>query len=329
MSVGRPGRRRLLLRAAFGVAPGLLAPDARAQAFPARPVTLVVPFPPGGTTDILAREVAGVLQARLGVPVVVQNVGGAGGTLGSAQVARAAGDAHVLMLTATHHVINPALLERLPYDTRRDFTPIALIATAPNVLIVNAQFPAQSVGDLIRMARERPGAIGFASSGVGGANHLSGELFKVMTGVDMLHVPYKGAAPALNDVMAGHVPVMFDGLAAVTPHLSGGKVRALAVTSLRRAPSAPQLPTIDESGVKGFEVLSWFGLYGAAQLPSPALSRIAAEVAATLRSPEIEQRFARLGVTRGELSQPEFVRFVDDEIDKWGRVIAAARIPKQ
>jgi tripartite-type tricarboxylate transporter receptor subunit TctC len=328
MSVGRPGRRRLL-RAACGAAPGLLALDGRAQAFPARPIMLVVPFPPGGTTDILAREIAGVMQGRLGVPVVVQNVGGAGGTLGSAQVARAAGDAHVLLLTATHHVINPALLERLPYDTRRDFTPIALIATAPNVLIVNAQFPAQSVGDLIRMARDRPGAIGFASSGVGGANHLSGELFKVMAGVDMMHVPYKGAAPALNDVMAGHVPVMFDGLAAVTPHLSGGKVRALAVTSLRRAPTAPQLPTIDESGVKGFEVLSWFGLYGAAQLPSAALARIAAEVAATMRSPEIEQRFARLGVTRGELSQPEFARFVDDEIDKWGRVIATARIPKQ
>ena len=236
MSVGRPGRRRLL-RAACGVAPGLLALDGRAQAFPARPIMLVVPFPPGGTTDILAREIAGVMQGRLGVPVVVQNVGG--------------------------------------------------------------------------------------------ANHLSGELFKVMAGVDMMHVPYKGAAPALNDVMAGHVPVMFDGLAAVTPHLSGGKVRALAVTSLRRAPTAPQLPTIDESGVKGFEVLSWFGLYGAAQLPSAALARIAAEVAATMRSPEIEQRFARLGVTRGELSQPEFARFVDDEIDKWGRVIATARIPKQ
>ena len=311
------------------VAMSLMGVDSHAQTFPAKPITLIVPFPPGGTTDILARDVASQLQGRLGVPVVVHNAGGAGGTLGSTQVARAVGDPHTLLLTATHHVINPSLLERLPYDTRRDFTPIALIATAPNVLIVNAQFGAQSVSDLIRMAREKPGAIGFASSGVGGANHLSGELFKVMTGVDMLHIPYKGAAPALNDVMAGHVPVMFDGLAAVTPHLSGNKVRALAVTSLTRAPTARQLPTIDESGVKGFEVLSWFGLYGSAQLPPSALARIAAEVAATLRSPEIEQRFGKLGVTRGDLSQPAFARFVDDEIDKWGRVIEAAKIPKQ
>jgi len=288
-----------------------------------------VPFPPGGTTDILARDVAAQLQTRLGVPVVIQNAGGAGGTLGSAQVARAVGDPHVLLLTATHHVINPSLLERLPYDTRRDFTPIALIATAPNVLIVHAQFGAQSVADLIRMAREKPGAISFASSGVGGANHLSGELFKVMAGVDMLHIPYKGAAPALNDVMAGHVPVMFDGMAAVTPHLSGGKIRALAVTSLTRAPTAPQLPTIDESGVKGFEVLSWFGLYGPAQLPPAALERLSGDVMASLRAPEIEQRFARLGVTRGDLSRPAFTRFVDDEIDKWRRVIEAAKIPRQ
>ena len=311
------------------LAMSLICVDSHAQTFPAKPITLIVPFPPGGTTDILARDIATQLQGRLGVPVVVHNAGGAGGTLGSTQVARAVGDPHTLLLTATHHVINPSLLERLPYDTKRDFTPIALIATAPNVLIVNAQFGAQSVSDLIRMAREKPGAIGFASSGVGGANHLSGELFKVMAGVDILHIPYKGAAPALNDVMAGHVPVMFDGLAAVTPHLSGGKIRALAVTSLTRAPTARQLPTIDESGVKGFEVLSWFGLYGSAQLPPAALARIANDVAATLRSPEIEQRFAKLGVTRGDLSQSAFARFVDDEIDKWGRVIEAAKIPKQ
>ena len=328
-----PRTAHRMLRAAFTglslAALSLICVESLAQTFPTKPITLVVPFPPGGTTDILARDLAGQLQGRLGVTVVVQNAGGAGGTLGSTQVARAVGDPHTLLLTATHHVINPSLLERLPYDTKRDFTPIALIGTAPNVLIVNAQFGAQSVSDLIRMAREKPGSISFASSGVGGANHLSGELFKVMAGVDMLHIPYKGAAPALNDVMAGHVPVMFDGLAAVTPHLSGGKIRALAVTSLTRAPTAQQLPTIDESGIKNFEVLSWFGLYGSAQLPTAALARIAAEVAAALRTPEIEQRFAKLGVTRGDLSQPAFASFVDDEIDKWGGVIKAARIPRQ
>jgi len=308
---------------------GSFGVESYGQVFPARAVRIVVPFPPGGTTDILAREVSAQVQPRWGVAVIVENKAGVSGSLGSEQVARSVGDPHMLLLTATHHVINPTLRKSLPYDTRRDFTPLALIATAPNVLIVNAGFPAQTVADLIRLARDKPGSISFASSGIGGANHLSGELFKVMAGVDMVHVPYKGAAPAMNDLLAGHVPVMFDGLAAVKPQLSSGRLRALAVTTLRRAPSVPNIPTIDESGVKGFEVSSWFGLYGPAQLPSGAIAKITSDIGAVLGSAEITARFAKHGVDPGALSQPAFSRYVEDEMEKWGRVIEQAKIPKE
>lgn len=308
---------------------GSFSVESYGQEFPARTVRIIVPFPPGGTVDILAREISSQIQPRWGVPVIIEYKGGASATLGSELVARSVGDPHVLLFSATHHVINPTLRKSLPYDTKRDFTPLALIATAPNVLIVNAGFPAHTVADLIKLARDKPGSINFASSGIGGANHLSGELLKVMAGVDMVHVPYKGAAPAMNDLLAGHIPVMFDGLAAVKPQLSSGRLRALGVTTLRRAPSVPNIPTIDESGVKGFEVSSWFGLYGPAQLPSGAVARIVSDMGAVLGSAEIAARFAKHGVDPGALSQPEFSRYVEDEIEKWGRVIVQAKIPKE
>jgi tripartite-type tricarboxylate transporter receptor subunit TctC len=319
---------RVFVLAAYCVL-GSFSVESYGQEFPSRTVRIIVPFPPGGTVDILAREISSQIQPRWGVPVIVEYKGGASATLGSEQVARSVGDPHVLLFSATHHVINPTLRKSLPYDTKRDFTPLALIATAPNVLIVNAGFPAHTVADLIKLARDKPGSINFASSGIGGANHLSGELFKVMAGVDMVHVPYKGAAPAMNDLLAGHIPVMFDGLAAVTPQLSSGRLRALGVTTLRRAPSVPNIPTIDESGVKGFEVSSWFGLYGPAQLPSGAVARIVSDMGAVLASAEIAARFAKHGVDPGAMSQPAFSRYVEDEIEKWGRVIVQAKIPKE
>jgi len=300
-----------------------------AQSYPAKAVRIVVPFPPGGTTDILAREVAAAASARWGQPVVIENKGGASGTIGSEQVKGSAPDGHMLMITATHHVINPSLRKSLPYDTKRDFTSIALIATVPNVLVVHPGFAAQSVADLVRMAKEKPGSISFASTGIGGANHLSGELFKVMAGVNMVHVPYKGAAPAMNDLIAGHVPVMFDGLTGVVPQVAGGRLRALGVTTLRRVPALPNVPTIDEAGVKGFEVASWFGLYGPAGIPAGTLQKISTDVLAVLATPDMKERFAKHGADPGTLSQPDFTRFVESEIDKWGRVIEQAKIPKE
>jgi tripartite-type tricarboxylate transporter receptor subunit TctC len=300
-----------------------------AQSFPAKTVRIIVPFPPGGTTDILAREVALQIQPRWGVPVIVENKAGASGTIGSEEVVRAAGDPHVLLLTATHHVINPSMRKSLPYDTKRDFTPLALIAIVPNVLFVSSGFPAQTVADLIRLAKDRPGSINFASTGIGGANHLAGELFKVMAGIDMVHIPYKGAAPAMNDLLAGHVQVMFDGLTGVIPQLSSGRMRALGVTTLQRVPAVPDIPTIDESGVKGFEVLSWFGLYGPSKLSTADIAKISSDINAVLRSAEIRARFAKHGADPGAMSQMEFSRFVEAEIEKWGRVIEQAKIPKE
>jgi tripartite-type tricarboxylate transporter receptor subunit TctC len=309
----------------------LLAPPAsQAQsAYPTRSVTLVVPFPPGGTTDILARLLANELGQQWKQTVVVENKPGASGTIFSEQLARAEPDGYTLMLTATHHVINPSLYKNLRYDTRKDFTPIAEVAAVPNVLVVNPSFPAQDVQQLIAYAKAHPGQVNFGSAGTGGANHLSGELFKSMTGIDMVHIPYKGAAPALNDLLGGQIPVMFDSVPGVLQHIQAGKLRALGVTSLKRSAALPDVPTLDEAGVKGFEAMAWFGLYAPGNMP-PALSKqISTAVLAALQSPQIKQQFAKQGAEPGTMSQPEFAGFVNAEIDKWAKVIADAHISIQ
>lgn len=298
----------------------------RAESFPERLVTIVVPFPAGGTTDILAREVAHQLSQQWKQSVIVENKGGASGSIGSRQVAQAPADGYTLLLTATHHVINPSLLKNLPYDTKHAFTPLALIALVPNALVVHAEFPARSVADLIRMAKEKPGAINFGSTGIGGANHLSGELFKSLAKVDMTHVPYKGAAPAMNDLLGGQIKVMFDSLPGVLPHVKAGKLRVLGVTTRNRVASLPDTPTIDEAGVKGFEATAWFGLYGPANMPASVRDKIAADVGVVLKSAYITEKFAKLGAEPGTPPQAEFARFVNAEIDKWAGVIERANI---
>lgn len=299
---------------------------AAAQTFPSQTVKIIVPFPPGGTTDILARQVATELSRKWGVPVVVDNRAGASGTIGSEQLVQSARDGHSLMVTATHHVINPSLYKKLKYDTRTDFTPIALVASVANVLLVHPSLPVRNVQELIKYAKDNPGMLHFSSSGPGGANHLSGELFKHTAGIDIVHVPYRGAAPALNDLIGGHIPMMFDSLPGVIQHVRSGKLRALGVTSLNRAPAAPDIPTIDESGLKGFDATAWFGMYAPGNMP-PALTRkISGDVLEVLRSPRIRAHFAEQGADPGTLSQPDFANFVNAEIVKWGKVIAAANI---
>jgi tripartite-type tricarboxylate transporter receptor subunit TctC len=302
------------------------APARADAAFPGgQPVRIVVPFPPGGTTDILAREIAVALATRWG-NVVVENKAGASGTIFSEQLARMQPDGHTLMLTATHHVINPGLYKNLRCDTRTAFTPIAQIASVPNVLVVNPALPVRSVQELISYAKERPGKVNFGSSGTGGANHLSGELFKAMTGTDMVHVPYKGAAPALNDLLGGQIPVMFDSLPGVIQQIKAGRLRAVGVTSLQRSPAAPDIPTLDESGVKGFEATAWFGLYAPGKMAPDLANRISSDVLEALRSPQIRARFAEQGADPGTMTQPQFAAFVDAEMDKWGKVIATANV---
>ena len=300
--------------------------SAVAQTFPSQTVKIIVPFPPGGTTDILARQVANELAQKWGAPVIVDNRAGASGTIGSEQLVRSPRDGYTLMVTATHHVINPSLYKNLKYDTRTDFTPIALIASVPNVLVVNPSLPVKNVQELIKYAKDKPGVLSFGSTGVGGANHLAGELFKHTAGIDIVHVPYKGAAPALNDLIGGHIPIMFDSLPGVIQHIRSGQLRALGVTSLKRAPAAPDIPTIDESGIRGFDATAWFGMYAPGNMPAELIRKISGDVLEVLRSQRIQTQFAEQGADPGTMSQPDFANFVNAEIAKWGKVIATANI---
>ena len=300
---------------------------ASAQQFPPSQIKIVVPFPAGGTTDILARFIAQYLGDKLGVSTIVENRAGASGTIGSETVAKAPPDGSVLLITATHHVINPSLFRQLPYDTQVAFSPVAVVASAPNALVVSKEFPARNVAELIALAKKDPGKLSFGSSGIGGANHLSGELFKQMAGVDIVHIPYKGAAPAMNDLLGGHIPIMFDTLPTVLPAASAGNIRVLAVTSMTRAAALPDVPTLDEAGVKGFEATAWFGMYMPAANGNPAYSRLVEIMSEILASPAIAEKFATQGVTPGKLSGAEFTRFVDAEIRKWSAVVKQANVP--
>jgi tripartite-type tricarboxylate transporter receptor subunit TctC len=312
---------------ALGCAAALTASaPIQAQDFPTQTVRIVVPFPPGGTTDILARQLGTELQARWGKPVIVENRAGASGTIFSEQLARMPADGHTLMLTATHHVINPGLYRNLKYDTRTDFTPIAQVAAVPNVLVVHPSFPAKSVAELIAYAKANPGRLNFGSSGNGGANHLSGELFKSMAGVEMVHIAYKGAAPALNDLLGGQIPLMFDSVPGVLQHINAGKLRALGVTTLKRSAALPGVPTIDEAGLKGFEATAWFGLYAPGNMPPQLRDKLSADILQVLQSPAVRAQFEKLGAEPGSLNQAQFASFVDAELSKWSKVIADAKV---
>jgi tripartite-type tricarboxylate transporter receptor subunit TctC len=302
---------------------------AQAQDFPVNAIKIVVPFPAGGTTDILARFVAQYLGEKLGVTTLVENRPGASGTIGSEMVAKSPADGSVLLLTATHHVINPSLRRSLPYDTQKDFSPIAVVASAPNALVVAKDFPAKNVAGLIAMAKKEPGKLSFGSSGIGGANHLSGELFKQMAGIEIVHIPYKGAAPAMNDLLGGHIPIMFDTLPTVLPAAAGGNIRVLAVTSLQRAASLPDVPTLDEAGVKGFEATAWFGLYMPKADGNPAYTKLVATMETILAAPATREKFATQGVDPGKLTGAAFTTFVDSEIAKWGGVVRTANVPQE
>lgn len=301
----------------------LLAP---AQPFPTQPVKIVVPFPPGGTTDILARLLASELSRQWGQSVVVDNRAGASGIVFSEQLAHMPPDGYTLMLTATHHVINPGLYKNLKYDTRTDFTPIAEVASVPNVLVVNPDFPARNVAELIAYAKAHPGKVNFGSSGTGGANHLAGELFKSKAGIDMVHIPYKGASQALNDLLGGQIPVMFDSVPGVLPHIRAGRLRALAVTSLTRSPALPDVPTLDEAGLKGFEATAWFGLYAPGGMTPELSARLSKDVLKALHSDDIRRAFDQQGAQPGTMTQAQFAAFVDAEITKWSKVIADANV---
>lgn len=312
----------ILNRAALVVVLALTAVGASAQTYPTKPIRLVVPFPAGGTTDILAREVGQRLSVSLGQPVVIDNRPGAAGNIGSDLVAKSAADGYtLLMCTVSTHAINPNLYAKLPYDHVKDFAPVILVAGVPNVLEVTPTLPVNSVADLIKLAKENPGQINFASSGSGTSIHLSGELFKTMAGVDMTHVPYKGSAPALTDLIAGHVQVMFDNLPSSLPQIKAGKLRAIAVTSGQRAPALPSVPTIAESGLPGFEASSWFGIVAPAGTPPTVIARLNADVNQWLQSPEAKEKLLAQGAVAAGGSPEQFAAHIRAETEKWARVV--------
>jgi tripartite-type tricarboxylate transporter receptor subunit TctC len=302
---------------------------AAAQTYPTETVKIIVPFPAGATTDILSRIVGDQLSAKWKVPVVIDNRAGASGAIGSENLVRSPPDGYTLMITATHHVINPSLYKRMRYDTKKDFTNIALIALVPNVIVVHPTFAAKNVQDLIRMAKEKPGQIQFGSAGIGGANHLTGELFAYHAGIKLSHIPYKGEAPAINDVLGGHIPMMVGSLPAQVPQIRAGNLRVLGISTIKRSPMAPDIPTIDEGGVKGFDATSWFGMYGPPKMPPDLLKKLAADVLDVLKSPTIQTKFAEQGADPGTLTQPEFDKYVHSEIDKWNGIITRAGITLQ
>ena len=302
---------RFLLLAALAALSGL----GHAQGWPSRPVQLVVPYAAGGPLDLSARIVAAKLQDALGQPVVVENRVGAGGNIGADYVAKSAPDGHTLVIGAiATHAINPALYPKLPYDPIRDFRHVALLIQVPNVLVVSNDVPARSVGELIQLARSKPGKLDFASGSTGSTGHLAGELFKQMTGTYMVHIPYKGSAPAVADLLAGRVQLMFDNLASALPNIQAGKVRALAVTTLSRSSFLPQAPTLHESGLKGFDMTTWWGLMAPATAPAAAVDRLALEARRAIESPELRERWRAMGSEVPAVRTPaEFTAFVERE----------------
>jgi tripartite-type tricarboxylate transporter receptor subunit TctC len=312
-----------LAAAVAALFPALAA--AQAPAYPTRPIRLDVPFPAGGTTDILAREVAKRLTDAWGQAVVVDNRPGAGGNIGSELVAKSAPDGYTLLMgTVGTHAINPGLYAKMPYDHVKDFAPVILVAGVPNVLVVNPAVPATSVQELIAYAKANPGKLNFASSGSGTSIHLSGELFKVMAGVQMMHVPYKGSSPALQDLVGGQVQLMFDNLPSSLALIRAGKLRALAVTSAMRAAALPDVPTIAEAGLPGFEASSWFGVLAPAGTPPAIVAKLNAEVAGWLASPEAKDKLLAQGAIAAGGSPEDFARHIDAETAKWAKVVKAS-----
>jgi tripartite-type tricarboxylate transporter receptor subunit TctC len=321
----------IVSRASLVLGLGLLAAAAgtvaSAQSFPDRSITMIVPFAAGGSTDVVARIVAQKMSEDLGQQVIVQNVAGAGGNLGADNVARAEPDGYtILMGTVATHALNPLILKSTPYDAAKDFAPISLLVVVPNVLVVNPELPAKNVQELIALLKADPDKYSYASSGNGTPLHLSGELFKSMAGVDMQHIPYKGAGPALNDVIGNQVPIMFDNLPSSSSHIKAGTLRALAVTTAERAPSFPDVPTIAESGIPGYETYTWNALFAPAKTPADIVSRLNASANKALIDPAVAGRMKEFSATIVGSTPEELGAHVKAELAKWKPVVDGAHI---
>ena len=301
-----------------------------AQDYPVKPIRMIIPFPPGGGSDVTGRVLAAALSERLGRQVVVDNRAGAGGVIGTELAANASKDGYTLLMVSLAHVLNPSLHDlKGRYDAIKSFTPVAAIAASPVVLVVNPAVPAKSVADLVAFAKKQPGKLKFASAGVGSVTHLAAELFKYIAKIDMLHVPFKGAGPATLDVIAGHTELLFGGLLASVPQVRSGKLRALGVGSLKRNPALPDVPTIAESGVPGYETVNWFGIVAPAGTPVAIVERLHREITAAQDLPAIQRQFDADGATLMRMSRSEFGDYMAADMKKWARVVKEGGIKAQ
>ncbi len=315
---------RTALAAAFASLAMILCGPALAQTWPSRPIHYVVPFPPAGATDITARITADRITGPLGQPVVVENRPGAAGNIGTTMVAKAAPDGYTILQLTVAQSISQTLYKKLDYDVERDLEPVALIALVPNVMEVNPSVPAHNVQEFSALAKSKPGQIYFASSGSGTSIHMSGEMFKMMTGVDIVHVPYKGSAPALTDLVGGQVSVMWDNLPSSIAFIKSGRLRPLAVTSATRFPALPDVPTMQEAGVPGFEATAWFGIVAPKGTPKEIVDRLNAEVNRALALPEVKEQMLRQGAVAMPRTPEQFREFIRNEVAKWAKVVKAS-----
>ena len=315
----------IFARCFAAIALALIANSAFAQ-YPSKPVRIIVPYPPGGTSDILARLSAARLTESMGQPFLVENRPGASGTIGSQAVAKSAPDGYTLVLgTISSHGIVSAV-STTPYDPVKDFAAITVIGSTPNVITVHPDLPAKNFGELLKLARAKPGKLNFGSTSPGGSPHMSAELLKMMAGVDIVHVPYKGAGPMLIDLIGGQIQIGFDNLPSSMAHIKSGKVRALAVTTAKRWPGTPDVPTVAESGVPGYEVLGWFGLLAPAGTPKPVIDTLYKAVSAMLKQPDVQKQMLELGAEPGGNAPDAFAKQVAGEVEKWKKVVAATGV---
>lgn len=311
--------RRALFCALFGTA--LLTTGAfAADAWPSKPVTLVVPFAAGGTTDILARVVGQKIGEALHQTVVIDNRPGAGGNLGAASVARSAPDGYTFFMSTVAHAMAPGIYKSLSYDFIKDFDAIGMVASTPNVLLVNPAIPVKTVQELIAYIKAHPGKVNYGSAGIGSTEHLSGEMFRSMSGTEISHIPYKGGAPMMTDLMGGQIQMAIETSPSASPHVRSGKVKALAVTTAKRSAAYPGVPTLDESGLKGYEVTTWYAIVAPKGTPSAIEKRVHAELAKAVKLPEIQKRFEEQGVTAGDMTAEQLTAFIRTETTKWVKV---------
>ena len=295
-----------------------------ADAWPARPIRFILPFPPGGGTDILGRIIAERLTATLGQPVVTENRGGAGGNVGAEAAAKSAPDGYTIVLVAPSLAISPSLYSKLAYDPVKDFAAVSLVATVPNVMVTNPELPAKTLAEFIQLAKSKPGEMNFGSGGSGTSNHLAGELFNIVAGVKLVHVPYKGVNLAMNDVLSGRIQLVVIGVPATVPHIKAGKLHALAIVAPQRSPVLPDVPTVAEAGLPKFEVTTWYGILAPAGTPRPIVTRLNAELGKVMHSPELKDRLEALATDPVTGTPEEFAALIKREIAKWAEVVRAA-----